>query len=151
MSLEIFLLLLLIVSIFTGLFTEGIKKLMDEVNKKYLSNFLAGFVAVVLSVLVDAGYIILTEAQINAKMAVYLIALVLLSWLASMVGYEQGDPGYYAVQEVQRGVDMGNVAKIVVGVLAIGGTFFILLIREFGKFIDRSFTLQLGRKRGAER
>lgn len=24
----------------------------------------------------------------------------------------------------------------VVGVLAIGGTFFILLIREFGKFID---------------
>ena len=47
MSLEIFLLLLLIVSIFTGLFTEGIKKLMDEVNKKYLSNFLAGFVAAV--------------------------------------------------------------------------------------------------------
>ena len=89
MSLEIFLLLLLIVSIFTGLLTEGIKKLMDEVNKKYLSNFLAGFVAVVLSVLVDAGYIILTEAQINAKMAVYLIALVLLSWLASMVGYDK--------------------------------------------------------------
>ena len=29
---------------------------------------------------------------------------------------------------------MGNVAKIVVGVLAIGGT--ILLIREFGEFID---------------
>jgi len=33
-------------------------------------------------------------------------------------------------------VDMGNVAKIVAGVLAIGGIFFILLIREFGKFID---------------
>lgn len=28
-------------------------------------------------------------AQINAKMAVYLIALVLLSWLASMVGYDK--------------------------------------------------------------
>ena len=40
------------------------------------------------------------------------------------------------MQEVQRGIDMGNVAKIVVGVLAIGGTFFILLIREFGEFID---------------
>ena len=40
------------------------------------------------------------------------------------------------MQEVQSGIDMGNVAKIVVGVLAIGGTFFILLIREFGKFID---------------
>ena len=135
MSLEIFLLLLLIVSIFTGLFTEGIKKLMDEVNKKYLSNFLAGFVAVVLSVLVDAGYIILTEAQINAKMAVFnRPGVVILAGING--GIRQGDPGYYAVQEVQRGVDMGNVAKIVVGVLAIGGTFFILLIREFGKFID---------------
>ena len=76
MNFETFLLLLMIVSIFTGLFTEGIKKLLDEVSKKYLSNFLAGFVAVVLS-------------QINAKMAVYLIALVLLSWLASMVGYDK--------------------------------------------------------------
>lgn len=45
-------------------------------------------------------------------------------------------PEWNGPEEVQRGVDMGNVAKIVVGVLAIGGTFFILLVREFGKFID---------------
>ena len=82
MTLEIFLLGLMIVSIFTGLFTEGIKKLLDEMTVKYHSNFLAGGVAVVLSALVGAG-------QINDKMAVYLIALVLLSWLASMVGYDK--------------------------------------------------------------
>ena len=76
MTLEIFLLGLMIVSIFTGLFTEGIKKLLDEMTVKYHSNFLA-------------GYLILTETQINDKMAVYLIALVLLSWLASMVGYDK--------------------------------------------------------------
>ncbi len=39
MNFETFLLLLMIVSIFTGLFTEGIKKLLDEVSKKYLSIF----------------------------------------------------------------------------------------------------------------
>ena len=89
MTLEIFLLGLMIVSIFTGLFTEGIKKLLDEMTVKYHSNFLAGGVAVVLSALVGAGYLILTETQINDKMAVYLIALVLLSWLASMVGYDK--------------------------------------------------------------
>ena len=88
MTLEIFLLGLMIVSIFTGLFTEGIKKLLDEMTVKYHSNFLAGGVAVVLSALVGAGYLILTETQINDKMAVYLIVLVLLSWLASMVGYD---------------------------------------------------------------
>ena len=30
-----------------------------------------------------------TEATFNLKMAVYLIALVLLSWLAAMVGYDK--------------------------------------------------------------
>ena len=81
MTLEYFLLLLMIVSIFTGLVTEGIKKLLEESKKTYKANFLAGGVAVALSLLVGVGYIILMEAQINSKMAVYLIALVLLSWL----------------------------------------------------------------------
>lgn len=89
MSLEIFLLGLMIVSIFTGLFTEGIKLLLDEAKVKYHSNFLTGGVAVVLSSLVGAGYMILTDTQINEKMTVYLIALVLLSWLAAMVGYDK--------------------------------------------------------------
>ena len=45
--------------------------------------------AVGLSVLVSLGYVILTEAAFNAKLAVYLIALMLLSWLAAMVGYDK--------------------------------------------------------------
>ena len=89
MTLEYFLLLLMIVSIFTGLVTEGIKKLLEESKKTYKANFLAGGVAVALSLLVGVGYIILMEAQINSKMAVYLIALILLSWLSAMVGYDK--------------------------------------------------------------
>ena len=89
MTLEIFLLGLMIVSIFTGLFTDGINKLLYEMRVKYHTNFLAGAVAEELSALVGAGYMVLTETQINDKMAVYLIALVLMSWLASMVGYDK--------------------------------------------------------------
>lgn len=89
MTLEYFLLLLMIVSIFTGLVTEGIKKLLEESKKTYKANFLAGGVAVALSLLVGVGYIILMEAQINSKMAVYLITLILLSWLSAMVGYDK--------------------------------------------------------------
>lgn len=89
MTLEVFLLGLLIVSAFTGLFTEGIKKLLQEKNKTYYANTLAGYVAIALSVLVGVAYIILTEAAFNARMAVYLIALVLLSWLCAMVGYDK--------------------------------------------------------------
>lgn len=50
MSLEIFLLGLLIVSTLTGLFTEAIKKWLDERGTKYYSNALAGYVAIGLSI-----------------------------------------------------------------------------------------------------
>lgn len=89
MSMEFFLTLLIGVSVFTALVTEAIKKIMDEAGKIYKSNILAGAVSVALSVLAGAGYMVMTEAQINAKMAVILIALVLLSWLCAMVGYDK--------------------------------------------------------------
>ncbi len=89
MSMEVFLMLLLGVSIATGLFTEALKKLFDECGKVYKSNILAGVVSVVLSLAAGAGYIIMVETQLNAKMAVILIALVLLSWLCAMVGYDK--------------------------------------------------------------
>lgn len=89
MTFEIFTLLLLAVSVFTGLFTEGIKKFLQERDKKYYSNALAGYVAVALSAIAGAGYMIIAEANLNAKMAVWLITLMLLSWLGAMVGYDK--------------------------------------------------------------
>lgn len=89
MTLEVFLLGLLIVSTMTGLFTEAIKKWLTERKKVYYANALAGYVAVALSVVIGVAYIILTDAAINAKLAVYLIALMLLSWLSAMVGYDK--------------------------------------------------------------
>lgn len=89
MSLEVFLLGLLIVSTLTGLFTEAIKKWLDERETKYYSNALAGYVAIGLSIAVGIAYIILVGAVLNAQTAVYLIALILLSWLCAMVGYDK--------------------------------------------------------------
>lgn len=89
MTFEIFLLGLLVVSVLTGLFTEAIKKWLQERDKKYYPNALAGYVAIGLSIAIGAAYIIVTGAAINAQMAVYLIALVLLSWLCAMVGYDK--------------------------------------------------------------
>lgn len=89
MTSEIFLLGLLIVSVLTGLFTEAIKNYLTEKGKTYYANALAGYCAVGLSIAVSAGYMILTETAFNAKMAVYLIALAFLSWLAAMCGYDK--------------------------------------------------------------
>lgn len=89
MNLEIFLLGLLIVSTLTGLVTEGLKVLFTEWGKNYKANTLAGCVAIVLAVMVGIAYSILTGLALNLHMAVYLIALVLLSWLSAMVGYDK--------------------------------------------------------------
>ena len=89
MTLEVFLMGLLIVSTLTGLVTEAIKVYLQEHGKTYHANALAGYVAVVLSAAIGTGYIILTETAMNSKMAVFLIALIFLSWLAAMVGYDK--------------------------------------------------------------
>jgi uncharacterized membrane protein YkgB len=89
MNAALFLTALLAVSLFTGLFTEAFKKLLDEAGKTYHSNALAGIVSVVLALLVCAGYVIVSGTAINAVFAVYVVALTLLSWLAAMVGYDK--------------------------------------------------------------
>lgn len=89
MSVDIFLFLMLAVSVLTGLFTEAIKKVLDSLGMKCNTNLMSGAVATVLAVCVDAGYIIMTDTALNDKMAVMLIALILLSWLCAMVGYDK--------------------------------------------------------------
>lgn len=89
MSLEIFLLLLLAASILTGLVTQGIKNLLTEWKMNYYANTLAGIVAVTISAGLGTVYAIFTETIWNEKMAVILIALIFLSWLCSMVGYDK--------------------------------------------------------------
>lgn len=104
MSLSVFLMLLMVVSTFTGLVTEAVKKCLREMGRTYHANALAGCVAVALSAAVGAAYVILTGAAVNAQMAVYLVALLFLSWLAAMVGYDK------VVQAVTqfRGQDSGR-------------------------------------------
>lgn len=88
MTLEVFLILLLAVSIFTGLTVEAIKKFIGE---KYnaSSNVVAGVTAIVLGVVVGVFYCILAGVAFNAQLVIILIALVFLSWLCAMVGYDK--------------------------------------------------------------
>ena len=88
-NLQTFLMGLLITSTFTGLATEAAKKVLDEHNKRYHANTLAGTVALVLSIATGFGYIAVTETTITSQVAVSLIALVFMSWLCAMVGYDK--------------------------------------------------------------
>lgn len=86
---EIFLIGLMIVSTLTSLVTEAVKKMLDELKIKYLSNTLAGIVAALLSIAVSVAYVLLAGIAFSAQVVVYIIILVFLSWLCSMVGYDK--------------------------------------------------------------
>lgn len=85
---EIFLLGLMIVSAFTGLVTEAVKKILDELKVKYYSNVLACIVSVLLSIGIGVSYVLVTDISFTATTIVYIAALALLSWLCATHGYD---------------------------------------------------------------
>lgn len=89
MELHVFLILLLGVSVLTGLCTEAVKAHLIDYGKTYRANTLAGIVSVILSVLIGIGYFVLTGATFTPSLIVYLVALIILSWLCAMVGYDK--------------------------------------------------------------
>lgn len=89
MNLEMFLLVLLVISSMTGLVTEGMKVLLTEWGRKYRPNTLAGVVSIILSMLTCVAYTILCDIPVDAKLIVYFIALVIMSWLSAMLGYDK--------------------------------------------------------------
>lgn len=97
-NLEIFLLGLLIVSTFTSLVTEGVKKILSEHNVTYYANTLVAIVSVVLSVFIAIGYMILTGVTFNTNVLVVIIAMIILSWLCAMVGYDKVIQALYQIK-----------------------------------------------------
>lgn len=88
-SFQIFLLGLLISSTITGLATEAVKKVLTENNKTYHANTLAGIVALIVSALIGVGYVLLMAIPFTIPIVIYIVALVLMSWLCAMVGYDK--------------------------------------------------------------
>ena len=86
---DIFLIGLLVISTLTSLVTEAVKKILVELKVNYYPNVLAGIIATVLSGAVGASYVILTELNFTAQIIVCIIALVFMSWLCAMVGYDK--------------------------------------------------------------
>lgn len=89
MNFEIFLSGLLIVSVFTSLVTEALKKIFVEHNVKYRANTLAGIVATVLSAISGVGYVVFCELSFTPQIIICIVGLIFMSWLCSMVGYDK--------------------------------------------------------------
>lgn len=89
MNLQTFVLGLLISSTLTSLTTEGVKKILTEKKKNYYANTLAGIVALVISAAIGICYVIVTDIGFSAAVVVTIVALIFMSWLSAMVGYDK--------------------------------------------------------------
>ena len=67
---------------------EAVKKFIGD-KFHHSSNVLAGITAVVLSTIVRIFYCVMANVAFNSHIVIILIALVFLSWLCAMVGYDK--------------------------------------------------------------
>lgn len=88
-TIEVFLVGLMIVSTLTGLVTEAIKKIVAERNVEYRPNTIAGIVAAVLSAGIGIGYAVLMKMAFTSQIIVCIVALTFMGWLCAMVGYDK--------------------------------------------------------------
>ena len=88
-NLQTFLLGLLASSTLTGLATEALKIILVEHNKQYYANTLAGVVALIITSAIGIGYTVTTGIGFTVQSVASIIALVFMSWLCAMVGYDK--------------------------------------------------------------
>lgn len=75
------------ISVLTSLTVEALKKLLGDKIKSY--NLTAAIVAVVLTILISAGYLIYTGTAFTAQIGVIIVALVFLAFLSATVGFDK--------------------------------------------------------------
>ena len=76
-------------SVLTSLTTEAIKKILDERGSKYSANILAAILSVVFAIGISIAYIVMYNITFSPQIVVYMIALVLLSFLCATLGYDK--------------------------------------------------------------
>ena len=99
MNTEMFLRLLLAMSILTSIFTQAVKVYFDSVQIKYCSNVIAGVISIIIGIFVCIGYTVCKDLAITAPIIISYIALTALSWVMAMIGY---DKVVQALQQITR-------------------------------------------------
>ena len=77
--------LLALCSVVTGLIVEAIKK-MIEVKRP---NIVTAIVSVIVGVIIPCGYMLDKGIAFDIHSIIYIIAIVFLSWMCAMLGYDK--------------------------------------------------------------
>lgn len=89
MTVELFLILLTILSIITSMFTEGIKKFLDSLKVKYASNVIVLFVAVIVGGVGTSIFYIWNNFEWTTLHIICIFLMMCANWLGAMLGYDK--------------------------------------------------------------
>lgn len=81
--------LLAITTSLTSLSVEAVKKTFSLDSKKISYNILAAVISVICGLFVSLAYIIIADISVTPQIIIYIICLVLASWISSMVSYDK--------------------------------------------------------------
>ncbi len=82
------LIILSICAAVSSLVTEAIKKILGD-TRVISADLLTAIVSVATAILVCIGYIILNAITITPQVIVYLVIVIVGSWLAATLGYDK--------------------------------------------------------------
>ncbi|MBO4541692.1 MAG: hypothetical protein J5725_00770 [Bacteroidales bacterium] len=89
MDWEIIVLGIAIVSGFTGLIVQGIKKILKDLGKTFPKNILVSIVSAVFTILLSIGYAIIFDVPFSASYVVWTVVVMIFGWLGSMFGFDK--------------------------------------------------------------
>lgn len=89
MTVTAFLIILTACAAITSLFTEGLKKLLNEAKVTYAANLLVLIVAVIVGCGATALYYVNYQIPFNALNSVYLALMGVANWLGATLGYDK--------------------------------------------------------------
>lgn len=89
MSWEVIVFGIAIVSGFTGLVTQGIKKILKDLNKTFPKNILVSIVSIILTILLSVFYAIVFHADVTASYIAWTLFVMIGGWLGSMFGFDK--------------------------------------------------------------
>lgn len=89
MDWEIIVLGIAIVSGFTGLIVQGIKKILKDLGKTFPKNILVSIVAAIFTILLSVGYAIVFKVPFSASYVVWTVVVMIFGWLGSMFGFDK--------------------------------------------------------------
>lgn len=89
MTVTAFLIILASCAAITSLFTEGVKKFLDEQKITYVSNILVLVIAVAVGCGAAVLYYINYQVPLTALNSVYLALMGVANWLGATLGYDK--------------------------------------------------------------